>query len=193
MAFEPEPATFKLLKQNLDVNAIETIEARNVACGDEDGSIHFHTGINGYTLLPGHHQFSPTDSDVLQVPCVRLDSLFSDRKVAFIKIDVEGFEWQVLQGAAEIIRRDRPALIVEIHPPQLRDRGASAEQVLSFLKTFYTRIDLYMPRPRSQTKWARLIDGYRQTGRHCRLSESAFARLVGEKSSPGQIYAVCRA
>jgi FkbM family methyltransferase len=49
----------------------------------------------------------------VKVDAVRLDDLVMP-PVGFIKIDVEGFELEVLKGAAETIRRDRPNLLIEI-------------------------------------------------------------------------------
>jgi FkbM family methyltransferase len=191
IGFEPEPALFNLFQKNMRINAINTADALNCACGAEDCLIDFHLGENGYTLLPGHHKFSESDPEVIRVECKRLDTLFADRKVAFIKIDVEGFEWHVLQGAAGIIRQQKPVLFVEIHPPQLIHRGQTAEAVLQLLKINYRQITIHIPRPRSRQKVINFINNYRGESIHQEVSERDFYRLVQSKNPPLQIYAVC--
>jgi FkbM family methyltransferase len=53
-----------------------------------------------------------------------------------IKIDVEGFEYQVLKGAAKVLKQHHPRLWLEIHPTFLKNQGKSADQVLSLIKDF---------------------------------------------------------
>ena len=54
-------------------------------------------------------------------------------RVCLIKIDVQGAEERVLQGAQETIQRDHPAILIEIDDDALRHMGTSAEQVVSWL------------------------------------------------------------
>jgi FkbM family methyltransferase len=51
-----------------------------------------------------------------QCEAIRLDSMRFDRRVDFLKIDVEGWELPVIQGAETMIRRDRPTIIIEQKP-----------------------------------------------------------------------------
>jgi FkbM family methyltransferase len=191
VAFEPDPRVFGVLAKNVASNRIASIHARNVACGSEDQAIAFHSGMNGYTLLPGFHDFSFTDDSVIQVPCSRIDSLPYVQDVAFMKVDVEGFEWHVLQGAAGLIERSRPALLVEIHPPQLADRGRSAIEVLGFLKSFYRNIRLYVPRQRSDSRLRNFLANYSRRGRFREVPHEEFDRMQGGANVPVQIYAFC--
>jgi len=52
-------------------------------------------------------------SDLVSVPCVRLDDVIGESDVRLLKIDVEGFELAALQGAARILQRSRPLLYLE--------------------------------------------------------------------------------
>jgi hypothetical protein len=58
----------------------------------------------------------------------------SDRRLALIKIDVEGYESQVLAGARETLARLRPLLYVEFNDEILRDAGSSSVQLLQLFK-----------------------------------------------------------
>ena len=50
-----------------------------------------------------------------------------------IKVDVEGFELEVLQGATRLLHTHHPALVIEIHPPQLALSGGSEDALFSLL------------------------------------------------------------
>jgi len=54
-----------------------------------------------------------------------------------MKIDCEGYELKILQGAREILRRDRPVLLIEVHPQFLPQFGGSVRQVVEFLAPMY--------------------------------------------------------
>lgn len=53
-----------------------------------------------------------------------------------IKIDVEGAEEMVLEGARGIMADHKPYVIIEVHPKQLRAFGSSVGRVISLLKSF---------------------------------------------------------
>ncbi|MEZ0256589.1 MAG: FkbM family methyltransferase [Chthoniobacter sp.] len=194
VAFEPEPTLFDILTRNIQTNAARNVDLRNVACGAEDTSVAFHravSGGNGFTLLSDPGSPLPPDPEVIDVKCCKLDTLFVDQDVAFIKIDVEGFEWHVLRGAADIIARRKPVLFVEIHPPQLLDRGKSAAEVYSLLKSSYPHVALYLPRQRAKNKLANFFNSYRSA--HQAISEEYFFDALQSPNPPPQIYALCRA
>jgi FkbM family methyltransferase len=59
---------------------------------------------------------NPINENSLILPCKTLDSLIPEKSdISFLKIDVEGAELQVLEGAREIIKNSHPFMIVEIH------------------------------------------------------------------------------
>ena len=71
-----------------------------------------------------------------------LDELVTDR-CDLLKIDVEGYEWLVLQGAQKLIERDRPTLLLEYHPNMIGRYGGSLDDVLPFLKTYYGKLRFF--------------------------------------------------
>lgn len=54
-------------------------------------------------------------------------------RIDFVKLDVDGFECDVLEGAQVMLRRDRPTFVMEIAPYVLAERGASLERLLAYL------------------------------------------------------------
>jgi hypothetical protein len=64
-------------------------------------------GINRQVVPPGHGE--------IRIRTLALDRL-AERAIGFIKIDVEGYELEVLRGARNLISRHQPNLFVEVHP-----------------------------------------------------------------------------
>jgi FkbM family methyltransferase len=116
LAFEPQPVIFQQLCANLALNGLLNVTALPYACGKENGSVVFevpdycHKGNYGSTSM----SFQPHSNARHQtVQCARLDDLVPDGDVGMMKIDVEGFEQMVLEGATTILQRSKPALYVE--------------------------------------------------------------------------------
>jgi len=84
---------------------------------------------------PGDHRIG---RDGVPVPAVTLDALLAGetRKVALIKIDVQGAEIRVLMGAENVLTRDRPALLVEVDPAALARFDGDVESLLALLYRF---------------------------------------------------------
>jgi FkbM family methyltransferase len=77
-------------------------------------------------------------ADLQPTPVVTLDGFCAERgieHVDFIRMDIEGAEQKALMGASGILDRDRPHVLIEIHPPMLKDRfGGSGEAVLDIFR-----------------------------------------------------------
>jgi FkbM family methyltransferase len=115
MAFEPQRIVFQTLCANLALNHIINVDARQIAVGDAPGTIlvpllNFAQENNFGGLWLGTHTVGEP------VPVITLDSLNLAR-CDFLKIDVEGMEKQVLDGAAATLARCQPVLYVENDRP----------------------------------------------------------------------------
>lgn len=97
VSIEPVPATFRQLRANLLVNDIVSrVEALNLGVGSESGVLNFTSGLDtvNHVLSRGE-----SCSDCIAVPVQTLDSLLAGRSPILMKIDVEGFETCVIEGA----------------------------------------------------------------------------------------------
>lgn len=74
--------------------------------------------LSGWASLDQGNCPGAMDFDRREIPLCTLDS-FRFENVGFIKIDVEGHELSVIKGAAETIRRDKPAMLLEVREAQL--------------------------------------------------------------------------
>jgi FkbM family methyltransferase len=81
----------------------------NCAVGASRETVYFaHSGQTG----------SRISAEGLPIDCYPIDELFADDALTFIKMDIEGAEYDALRGAAEVIRRDRPILAICVYHNQ---------------------------------------------------------------------------
>ncbi|SRR5579875_367235 len=130
-AFEPDPETYALLSRNLRLNAATGVAALNVALGDTPGMAVLHrykSSNNGrHTLSPGRDG----GGGECEVSVQTLDSFceaqgLAESRIRFLKIDVEGFEYFVLRGAANALRRC-DCILLELN------RGDAADELVQLL------------------------------------------------------------
>jgi FkbM family methyltransferase len=130
LAIEPAPRSTAALESTLAANALRQAEIVRCATGDHDGIAQFAVPVVASARTDtGTARIGPacTGHNVLQVRLRRLDSLAAERDLArldLIKIDVEGHERQVLDGAAAILDRYRPVLVIETGHEKDGDRAA---------------------------------------------------------------------
>lgn len=98
---------------------------------------------SGVTGDPGTTAYKCIVDGVEGIPTHSLDGLFPEGlhgAPAFVKCDVEGAELLVLEGARRILERDRPHLLVSVHPEALPQYGRTAADVRAFLEARGYRI-----------------------------------------------------
>lgn len=108
---EPVPVTFNHLMDNLRLNDIQqNVQALNIGLGNSDGLIRFTRSLDTV-----NHVAVAGETDTLEVPVKRLDQILETTPV-LIKIDVEGFETDVLNGANRILEDPAlKAIIIELN------------------------------------------------------------------------------
>jgi FkbM family methyltransferase len=130
--FEPDPVNFKHLKSN--TKGLKNVVANNSAVAERSGTIRlFHSdklNVDHQTYDIGENRHS------IEIACVRLDDYFhQNERVDFIKIDIQGYEYQTLLGMRETIRRSKPLVIFsEFWPYGLRRAGAGPDAYLALLE-----------------------------------------------------------
>jgi FkbM family methyltransferase len=128
VAFEPYERTQHLFAQSVLMNGFASVvEIHKVAVSNRSGRQQLFLG-----KMSGHHSLLPpalpAEGDVsVEVPSVRLDDIMDAAPtIDLIKIDAEGAELDVLEGAGSLIEHHREvALIVEFGPSHLRRMGVS--------------------------------------------------------------------
>lgn len=129
-AFEPNPGVAKELRSHLDTNGATNVTLWQVALADKPGILSFQAPDVG-SPDAGNRYLMPDESGVardgtIAVQVETVDGLFSSlNRLDFIKIDVEGWEPAVWQGAADTLRRHRPVICLEQLPEHLARAGFS--------------------------------------------------------------------
>lgn len=130
-AFEPDPANYEILLDNRRVNSFDArIVCERNAVAAQAGVAAFRSGKGSESRL----QSGKGAGDPVKV--VAIDDYFTGHPINVLKIDVEGYEHAVLQGAAVLLadKRRRPRVIfIEVHPFAWGDTGASSDGILSML------------------------------------------------------------
>lgn len=129
-AFEPSGLEYAKLQKTISWNKLTNVTTVRAAVGDAEGEVEFFESMTGAGALnrigkPGKPNL-PFQKIV--VPCVRLDDYFKtlgDAK-AFIKVDVEGFELPVLEGARALLSRSRPTIMMEMVDSRSSERSSPA-------------------------------------------------------------------
>jgi FkbM family methyltransferase len=114
IAVEPDPETARRLRANAELNSYR-IEILECAVADRGGTELFTVGLDCL-----NHFADPGSSATREVPVRTLDDIVGDRRVCGVKIDVEGAELRVLEGARCALSEQRIDLLqVEWtkHPP----------------------------------------------------------------------------
>lgn len=118
ICFEPQPKCDEMIRHNAALNGLAQVRVRNEALGDKDGSARFLvTSDSTFSRLDG---VGKQDLGATRVDVVvrRLDSLIADESLQrpeLVKIDVEGSEPLILEGAMATLREARPVLLIELH------------------------------------------------------------------------------
>jgi FkbM family methyltransferase len=140
VAFEPDTRNFSLLREHVKLNKLESaVELYHAAVCDKDGESYFLA--NGSSES---HLVSSGHKDTAMVDVVTLDSVFRNRRIDVLKIDVEGYERTVLSGAHNVLRTPglRPrAVFVEVHPYAWQSGRIEGTALLRLLKEAGYRIE----------------------------------------------------
>jgi FkbM family methyltransferase len=141
-AFEPDPESISALEANVSVNGWQDrVTVIRAAVGQRNGQVRFASARGQESRI----EVRPDVRDgVIAVPMVTIDDAFAGRRIDMIKIDVEGFEQQVLEGARTILteERRRPrAILVEVHPFAWTDAGTTSASFLGLLDGMGFRVE----------------------------------------------------
>ncbi len=126
VGFEPSPANLAAAHENIRLNGIANFELVAAAVGSTCARVAFDPGFgNGaVTAVAG--------GGTVEVPQVTLDAHFGSSRVDLIKIDVEGYELEVLRGARAVLQR-RPALAIEVHVALYADPERRLAELFSLI------------------------------------------------------------
>lgn len=115
IAVEPIPETFERLRRNIAINFIQhLVEAHNIGVSSEDGIARFTAGLDTVNHVAGERE--SLSDHLLDVQVRALDRLVAGKQPTIIKIDVEGFETNVVSGARNTLSEvSLKAVVMELN------------------------------------------------------------------------------
>jgi len=122
VAFEPHPKNAEILQKNIELNNLRNIILVQKAIGQKNGRIQITGESNSLVITKGTG---------VEVEMTSLDE-YSGLNPNFLRIDVEGFEVEVLKGAKNILAT-RPKLAIEIHTRTLKHFDSSVDDLFNLI------------------------------------------------------------
>lgn len=142
ISFEPIPRIIKQFRESIEINNIKNIEVEEFGLSNKEDSITLYIDNNNIG-----HSSAIKDKDInteeIIINTKTLDSLNLE-KFSFVKIDVEGYEWNVIEGGINTFLKYRPIILMEWSPAfyRLNDESHSLKILNFFLGNNYKIIDL---------------------------------------------------
>tara|TARA_Y100000589_G_scaffold297731_1_gene305692 strand:+ start:383 stop:1300 length:918 start_codon:yes stop_codon:yes gene_type:complete len=123
IAFEPSKESFNVLNENLKNNMIENVETINYGLGNEEKiltTISPNLEATSKAIIPYLDTKDEIKDYNLEKIIIKngdkaLNELSKDKKIGLIKIDVEGFELEVLKGLETTLKKNKPVVILEMN------------------------------------------------------------------------------
>jgi len=135
ISIEADPESSKMLKINCKLNNLSNVEIHNCAVTDKNGEVILyqsdtHSGINSI-FLNGSPKLKNKNT---VVKSVTLDSLLeNEKRIDWIKVDVEGAELSVLRGAQNTLERTK-RILIEIHEHILLQNKEDPQTIIEILE-----------------------------------------------------------
>jgi FkbM family methyltransferase len=137
VAFEPHPANQARVHEHLELNEIDNVTVVHAGVGDRVGELRLASSADtgratADEALQRRLEASGAQVGVVTAPLTTIDGEIAARDLPapdLVKIDVEGFEQQVLEGMRSTIEAHRPDILVEIHGADLDAKRANARGV----------------------------------------------------------------
>ena len=142
IAFEPTTYAYNKLRQNISLNPLLAglIRAEQIMLVGSDNTQVEPRLYSSWQIHDAAADTHPKHGgrlmDTTGAQNMTLDRYVAEHnsgRVSFIKMDVDGHECQVLRGARELLRRDKPILLMEIMPYGLEENGDSLEKLFEIL------------------------------------------------------------
>lgn len=139
VAYEPQPFIFQSLCANIALSSLTNVDCVNAGIGDANGSMRLARIDYGKKGNFGGVQLENVQDGVL-VDVKKFDDCYPYEQLALLKVDVEGMEQKVLEGAAQTIDRCHPILYVE------NDRIKQSPRLIRLIQDWDYRLWWHTPR-----------------------------------------------
>ena len=136
ISIEPSKKTFETLSYNLSLNNAKNVTALNIGLGEKEKKEKLYQVNERNT---GMNRISNNNDESLPSEEIQIRSLdeilieLNTTSVNAIKLDVEGYEFNVLKGARKTLEKLRPKLLIEVSDHNLKEQGSTPYELFQFL------------------------------------------------------------
>ena len=144
-AFEPSPVAHRVATEHIRLNGLQGVcKVSQVAVSETDG------GVLPFSIVD-EGGFDPTNrlgnssGKTIEVPAITLDGLLarSKRGPDYVKMDIEGAEVFALRGSSELMTKQRPIILLAVHPMFLPEFSCDANEIASMIaERSYTSVQM---------------------------------------------------
>jgi len=182
-AFEPDKTNFEILVKNIKENNLENVVAVNAGVGSKSETKILYKSkenLGDHKLYETHppcghpplKKGGQNDLDEELIKIIKLDDYFKNIKIDLMKVDTQGWEPEVIEGAMKIIKRDQPIMFLEYSPASYKVAKLDGKKMMENLRKIYPKIWwidewLYLYKNLSQEKIDKI----------CKTNETSYADL----------------
>jgi FkbM family methyltransferase len=143
LAFEASPETFNSFKANLELNNFRNIDCRNLAISEVSGKfISFYESYNDWESSATHNKFK--NNKIVNIETTTIDQELSKKDlsnfVVIIKLDIEGNEFNAIQGSKDTISKYEPLITIELSIYNFNNQNYNFNFFRKFLNDFKYKI-----------------------------------------------------
>jgi len=138
-SFEPFVDTFNCLNDNLKLNNISNVKSYNIGISDKVGTSILNTSKshNGLHTMGGSPlRFDDINPITINVSTIDEEFYNKNIPVHFIKIDTEGWEYNILKGAEKTVRKYKPIIQLEWNITNMKQCNVTEEEISSLLNNY---------------------------------------------------------
>lgn len=133
--FDPNPEVSKICRQMLELNGFKQYKLEQSGVSDTEGQLKFYISSSAYmSSFDKSHAAKDKIVAEIEIPVTTMNLYIKANpqyRPKILKIDVEGFEINVLKGAVNLLEQYHPAILIEI-----LDTGDNRKEIIDFMKTF---------------------------------------------------------
>ena len=117
---EPAPLTFELFEKNIKLQKHQNISSYNFAFSDKESTVDFFisNSSNWSRIIAEKDTYHGDKGDIIKIKCRTIDNFIEElelKKLDLIRVDLEGYEFEIFEGAQKTLSELKPMLQIEVH------------------------------------------------------------------------------